>query len=192
MKSNKKYLSSVATIEKRAEEENKMVVEGYAVVFDEPTDMGGFIEVIERGALDNADLKDVCMKYNHEDGYPALARTRNKSLQLTIDERGLKVRAELIDTQSNIDIFKMIQSRLLDKMSFAFIVEDAVWETIDGMDTRRIRGIGKLFDVAVVDFPAYEQTEIYARCKNQIDEEHEQYKKLKFEKEKMRLIIQSL
>ena len=184
MNENKEYRLK----EIRAEEGEGMIIEGYAVVFDAPTDMGGYTEIIERGALDGADLTDVCMKYNHEDDYLIMARTRNKSLQLIVDETGLKVRAELIDTQSNRDIYKAIQSRLLDKMSFAFIVEDAVWDTIDGQDTRRIQKIAKLYDVAVVDFPAYDATDIFVTRKK-ADTEHEAYKKLKLEKDKLKLLL---
>lgn len=167
-------------------EDTKMIVEGYAIVFDEPTDLG-YIEVIERGALDNCDMRDVCLKYNHEDDFLIMARTRNKSLQLEVDEHGLKIRAELIDTSSNRDIFKSIQAGLLDKMSFAFIVSDASWDTVDGKDVRRIKGIEKLFDVSVVDVPAYDQTEIYARSKSVAEKEQEEYHKLKLEKEKLLL-----
>lgn len=167
-------------------EDTKMVVEGYAIVFGEPTDLG-YIEVIERGALDNCDMRDVCLKYNHEDDFLIMARTRNKSLQLEVDEHGLKVRAELIDTSSNRDIYKSIQAGLLDKMSFAFIVSDASWDTVDGKDVRRIKGIDKLFDVSVVDVPAYDQTEIYARSKSVAEKEQEEYHKLKLEKEKLLL-----
>jgi len=167
-------------------EDTKMIVEGYAIVFDEPTDLG-YIEVIERGALDNCDMRDVCLKYNHEDDFLIMARTRNKSLQLEVDEHGLKIRAELIDTSSNRDIYKSIQAGLLDKMSFAFIVSDASWDTVDGKDVRRIKGIEKLFDVSVVDVPAYDQTEIYARSKSVAEKEQEEYHKLKLEKEKLLL-----
>lgn len=167
-------------------EDTKMIVEGYAIVFDEPTDLG-YIEVIERGALDNCDMRDVCLKYNHEDDFLIMARTRNKSLQLEVDEHGLKIRAELIDTSSNRDIYKSIQAGLLDKMSFAFIVSDASWDTVDGKDVRRIKGIDKLFDVSVVDVPAYDQTEIYARSKSVAEKEQEEYHKLKLEKEKLLL-----
>lgn len=170
-------------------EDTKMVVEGYAIVFGEPTDLG-YIEVIERGALDNCDMRDVCLKYNHEDDFLIMARTRNKSLQLEVDEHGLKVRAELIDTSSNRDIYKSIQAGLLDKMSFAFIVSDASWDTVDGRDVRRIKGIEKLFDVSVVDVPAYDQTEIYARSKSVAEKEQEEYHKLKFEKEKLLLSME--
>lgn len=167
-------------------EDTKMIVEGYAIVFDEPTDLG-YIEVIERGALDNCDMRDVCLKYNHEDDFLIMARTRNESLQLEVDEHGLKIRAELIDTSSNRDIYKSIQAGLLDKMSFSFTVSDASWDTIDGRDVRRIKGIEKLFDVSVVDVPAYDQTEIYARSKSVAEKEQEEYHKLKLEKEKLLL-----
>lgn len=171
-------------------QEEKMIVEGYAIVFDEPTDLGGYTEIIERNALNNCDMDDVCMKYNHEDGVLIMARTRNKSLQLTVDEHGLKVYAELIDTSLNRDIYKSIRAGLLDKMSFAFIVSDANWDTINGKDTRRISGISKLFDVSVVDVPAYDQTEVYARSKETVEKEQEEYHKLKLEKEKLMLLME--
>ena len=172
------------------EESDRMIVEGYAIVFDEPSDLGGYTEIIERGALDNCDMTDVCMKYNHEDTVLIMARTRNRSLQLSVDDHGLRVYAELIDTTSNRDIYKSIRSGLLDKMSFAFIVSDANWDTVDGKDTRRISGIAKLFDVSVVDVPAYDQTEIYARSKEVAEKEQEEYHKLQFEKEKLLLLLE--
>lgn len=189
-KQMEKRVKEVRLKELRAVDEQPlaMAVEGYAIVFDEPTDIG-FIEVIEKGALDNCDMSDVCMKYNHEDSTLIMARTRNKSLQLTVDDHGLKVYAELIDTSSNRDIYKAIQAGLLDKMSFAFLVSDANWDTVDGTDIRRITGISKLFDVSVVDVPAYEQTEIYARSKEEAEKEQEEYHKLKLEKEKLQMLL---
>ena len=89
----------------KEEDEQKMVLEGYAIVFDQETLIGdkekGFIESIDRNALKNANMKDVPMKYNHDDSFLIIARTRNNSLRLTVDDIGLKVRAELIDTDSN-------------------------------------------------------------------------------------------
>jgi len=174
--------------EVRAEENEseKMVIEGYAIVFDEPTDLG-YIEIIEKNALDNCDMSDVCLKYNHEDTYLIMARTRNKSLQLEVDDHGLKIRAELIDTQSNRDVYKSIKAGLLDKMSFAFVVGDATWETVDGRDIRTIHGIEKLFDVSVVDVPAYDQTEVYARSKEAVEKEQKAYHELLLQKEKLKL-----
>ena len=110
-------------------------------------------------------------------------------MQLSIDDHGLKIYAELIDTQSNRDIYKSIQAGLLDKMSFAIIVEDANWDTVDGVDIRHIKKIAKLFDVSVVDVPAYEQTEVYARSKEAVDKEQEAYHNLKLEKETLLMML---
>ena len=90
-----------------------------------------------------------------------MARTRNNSLELKKDEKGLYMRATLIDTQSNKDIYKSIKSGLLDKMSFAFIVDKDEYDY--DTDTRKILSIEKLFDVSVVDMPFYDATSVYAR-----------------------------
>lgn len=176
------------------ENADKMIVEGYAVVFDSITDIGYRKEVIDKNAFNGCDMSDVCMKYNHEDNVLIMARTRNNSLQILIDDKGLKIRAELIDTQNNKDIYKMIKAGLLDKMSFAFTVssEDIDYDT----DIRRVTGIDKLYDVSVVDVPAYDTTEIYARNKEQFEtekrkyeEEKRQYESIKLEKEKLKLLL---
>lgn len=157
------------------EEEGKMILEGYPVIFNQETLIGnpewGWYEVIDKKALDDADLSDVPLKYNHGDAKGILARTRNGSLKLTIDNKGLKMRAELIDTTDNVDIYKCVKSGLLDKMSFAFnVIEDNVEQKAGETPRRTITKIGRLFDVAVVDLPAYDQTSIYARSKEIVGE----------------------
>lgn len=148
----------------KAEDEQKMVLEGYAIVFDQETLIGdkekGFIESIDRNALKNANMKDVPMKYNHDDSFLIIARTRNNSLRLTVDDIGLKVRAELIDTDSNKDIYKMVKAGLLDKMSFAFTVSSQKIDRSGDIPKRTITGIDRLYDVSIVDLPAYDQTSI--------------------------------
>lgn len=182
-----KAMKELRLTELRALDEENMVVEGYAVVFDSVTDLGWRKEVIDRNAFNGCDMSDVCMKYNHSDELLIMARTRNNSLQLYVDDKGLKIRAELIDTTQNRDLYKMIQSRLLDKMSFAFTVaeEEIDYET----DLRKIIRIDKLFDVSVVDVPAYDTTDIYARGKEQYEEEKRKYDKLKLEKLKALAIL---
>lgn len=182
-----KRIKEVRLTEVRALEDEKMIVEGYAVVFDNETDLGYFKEIIDRNAFNGCDMSDVCMKYNHSDELLIMARTRNNSLQLFIDERGLKVRAELIDTTQNRDLYKMIQAQLLTKMSFAFTVAEEDWDY--ETDTRRILRIDKLYDVSVVDVPAYDATEIYARSKEQFEEEKRKYEKLELEKKKALALI---
>lgn len=159
-----KIENRMADMEFRDEDENRMVLEGYALVFDEETMIGdeecGFIESIDRNALTDTNMKDVPMKYNHDDSHLILARTRNGSLQLSVDEKGLKVRAELLDTESNRDIYKMVRAGLLDKMSFAFTVASQRIDRSGDIPKRTITGIDRLYDVSVVDLPAYDQTSI--------------------------------
>ena len=175
-KKNIKNDKEMRSVEFRAsEEEGKMILEGYPVVFNQETLIGdeewGWYEVIDKKALDEADLSDVPLKYNHGDSKGILARTRNGSLKLTVDNKGLKMRAELIDTTDNVDIYKCVKSGLLDKMSFAFnVIEDEVEQKTGETPKRTITKIGRLFDVAVVDLPAYDQTSIYARSKEIVGE----------------------
>lgn len=157
------------------EAEGKMTLEGYAIVFNQETLIGneeyGFVESIDQQALQNTQMKDVPMKYNHMDSFLIIARTKNKSLTLSVDNIGLKVQAELIDTQSNQDIYKMVRSGLLDKMSFAFTVEEQSWNKEGKIPKRTITKIGRLYDVSVVDTPAYDSTSIYARSLESMDVE---------------------
>lgn len=157
-------------------DEGKMIIEGYAVVFDSPA-THGFTEVIDRNAFNGCDMKDVPLKYNHDDSHLILARTRNNSLQLIVDDKGLKIRAELIDTTSNIDIYKSIQAGLLDKMSFAFTVAEEDWDY--STDTRTILAIDKLYDVSVVDVPFYDTTSIYARALSTLENGKKELENLK-------------
>lgn len=148
-------------------EDGVMTLEGYAIVFNQETLIGdedyGFIEEVDARALAESVIKDVPMKYNHMDNFLIIARTKNNSLQLSIDEIGLKVRAELLDTNTNQDIYKMVRSGLLDKMSFAFTVDEQEWNYEGKIPKRKITKINRLYDVSVVDTPAYDQTSIYAR-----------------------------
>ena len=161
-----------SSIESREDENNqgKMIVEGYAIVFNEETLIGteehGFIEVIDGNALKETNMKDVPFKYNHTDTHLILARTRNGSLSLSVDKKGLKIHAELIDTTSNRDIFKSIEAGLLDKMSFAFTVKSQSWDKSGKLPKRTITAIDRLFDVSVVDLPAYDQTSIQASARS--------------------------
>lgn len=152
----------------RAEEESKMIVEGYPIVFDKEAYIegweGGFYEKVDRNAFDGADMSDVALKYNHNDNVFIMARTRNGSLTLTPDEKGVFMHAELIDTDTNKDVYKMVRSGLLTEGSFAFTVSDDKEEVKDGEIHRTILGIGTLFDVSICPNGAYgDLTEIYAR-----------------------------
>ena len=169
------------------EDNDEMIIEGYAAVFEQETDLGWCKEIISRDAFNDCNMNDCVLKYNHNDNCLILARTRNKSLELLVDNHGLKIRAKLIDTTQNKDIYKIIKSKLLDKMSFAFSVRKQEWDYEN--DIRRITDISQLFDVSVVDVPAYDTTEIYARSKENYDKEKEKYINEKLEKERLELLL---
>ena len=162
---------SLENVEVRSSEsENSpMIIEGYPIVFGKEQYIfdgkRSFYEQIDKNAFANADMSDVCLKYNHNDNVLILARTRNGSLKLSIDEHGVFMRAELIDTTTNVDVYKMVKSELLKEGSFAFTVRNKKEERrADGTVLRNILEIGKLFDVSICPNGAYgDMTEIYAR-----------------------------
>lgn len=168
-------------IRKLDDEKELMHIEGKAVAFESPETYWGETEVIDAHALDEADMSDVVLRYNHNDTQYTLARTRNNSLRLEIKEDGLYFDADLIDTTTNKDAYKMIQAGLLDKCSFAFnVVEDKYNEE---EHLRTITKIGRLFDVALVDFPFYNDTMVEARNLN-LDNREEYLEKAKELQEK--------
>lgn len=189
---------SAPDVEERAEmgAEQPMIVEGYAVVYEQPQTYSfgdeTYTETIKRGSLDNADMRRTVMRYNHEDSVFALARTKNGSLQMMSDDYGLKIRAELIDTQSNRDVYKMIRSGLIDEMSFAFTVAQGgdTWTYSDDYKTvtRDIKAIDTVYDVSAVDTGFYENTSIYARAFDSVDTLKKEAEAKKLELEKVRAI----
>ena len=173
---------NINNLEVRADEQDgsKMIVEGYPIVFDKEAYIGmepwGWFEKIDRNAFANADMSDVVLRYNHSDELLILARTKNDSLKLTIDEKGVFMHAELIDTTQNRDVYKMVEAGLLTEGSFAFTVNDedvreiGEYGAADYSIHRTILGIGKLFDVAICPNGAYGNlTEIYARSKELVE-----------------------
>lgn len=146
---------------RKADENEEMIIEGKAVAFDSPATYYGETEVIDPHAFDKCDMKDVVLRYNHNDNQYTLARTRNKSLELEIKEDGIYFKAKLIPTQTNKDAYLMVQEGLIDKCSFAFADYDYDYD--EDTRTTRIMSIQKMFDIAIVDFPYYENTSVVAR-----------------------------
>ena len=145
-----------------------MKFEGYAIVFNQETvlykyDNTEYKEIISDKALDNCDMSDVPLRYNHETSW-VLARTRKKtgpgSLVLTKDDYGLKVEGEFVDMGYARDVYAMMAADVINQMSFAFTVRDYSYNV--ETHTTTVEDIDKLFDVSVVDSPAYPQTSISA------------------------------
>jgi len=149
--------------EVRADDDGGILVEGYAAVFNEETDIGGFFrEVIEPGAFSEAiGRDDVVFLINH-DGLP-LARTRSGTLMLSEDERGLKISTRLDANDPDVSrITGKMKRGDLDKMSFAFFPEVQEWDDSGEVPLRTIRKAA-LHDVSIVTTPAYDGTEIGLR-----------------------------
>lgn len=158
------------------EENGELILEGYAVVFNSQAMIGdekrGFYEEIAPNALDNTDLKDVPLKWNHSDTPFVLARTRNKSLELKVDDHGLFIRAKLLsNVQQHRDVYEMVKNGLVDKMSFAFTIGEQKIDRSGSIPKRIITKIDKLFDVSAVTTPAYSTSELHARSIEMVEQE---------------------
>lgn len=156
------------------DDKNKQLVEGYAAVFNQraliwESEWSGwkYMEVIDRNAFNGADMSDTVFKYNHGDVAMILARASNNTLTMNTDDKGLRISADIIDTNNGTDVYKLIKRGDLNKMSFAFTVKSERTEVDkeNKIYTRTITAFDKIYDVAVVDFPAYYGTSIQARSK---------------------------
>lgn len=163
----------------KVDEEEKMHIQGKAVAFNSPETYWGETEVIDSHALDETDMSDVVLRYNHNDTQYTLARTRNKSLRLERREDGLYFDADLIPTTTNKDAYLMVKEGLLDKCSFCFTIDEDKYNEKEHL--RTITKIGRLYDVALVDFPFYNDTIVEARSldtrSNFLAEAKEKHKK---------------
>lgn len=157
-------------METREDETHGNVIEGTPIVFEAKTDLGWWDEIIDKDALSKADLKDVRLLVNHDTNQLPLARSRNNNenstMQLKVEEDGLHIRADL-DVDNNpraAEVLSAVKRGDVSGMSFMFTVDKDEWSDLESEHpTRRILSISKVFEASVVTFPAYEQTEVYAR-----------------------------
>ena len=161
------------TMEIREPEEGadqKMIVEGYASTFDEPYKLYSgegweLWETVDRSAFDDTDMSDVIMQYDHEGR--VFARTRNNTLSVEPDEKGLFISADLGGTEIGRELYEEISGGYTDRMSFGFTVTGDMEEREQNdagvwIYTRHITSVGKLFDVSAVSIPANDGTSISA------------------------------
>lgn len=160
------------TAEVRAAGDDSLVVEGYASNFEVEYDLGYFKETVARGAFDGVMEDDVRFLLNHT-GAP-LARTTNGTLELSVDEQGLKYRAALADTQDGRDLYKLIKRGDISQSSFAFTIEADEWS--EDRSTRTITKVGKLLDTSAVTYPASPTASVYARNMAEAAQEVEELK----------------
>lgn len=163
IKNNREY-RNFFDIKAREKDDGSYIVEGYATTLDDPYVLwkDGDVEVkeqIARTAFDGADMSDVIFLYNHEG--MVYARQKNGTLTLDVDERGLKVTADLGSIASSRELYEAIQSGLVDQMSWAFTVKEEAYDKEQRL--RTITKVDKVYDVSAVSIPANPATSISAR-----------------------------
>ena len=171
-KANREYRNMTMEIREavEGEEDQKKIVNGYASTFDEPYKLFGgegweLWEVVDRTAFDETDMSDVIMQYDHRGR--VFARTRNNTLSVEPDEKGLFISADLGGTEIGRELYEEIAGGYTDRMSFGFTVtgESEDKEQSDAgiwIYTRHITKVGKLYDVSAVSIPANDGTTISA------------------------------
>ena len=167
------------TTQSEQAEQDKMLITGYLLKFGEPTilykdDKGRPVcEVYDTGCVDAVTgLSDCIMRYNHNDDYQVLARTSNDTLKLTADAVGVKVDAEIANTQQGRDIYELIRRRDITAMSAGFYVDSDDFDY--ATNTRHIQHIAAICDASVVDTPAYASTsvDVVKRSIEAVEKEH--------------------
>lgn len=166
-------------------EEKQTHLQGYALTFDSLSeDLGYFREIIRKGALDNCKMDNVVLNVNHDMDKPLARNNKGNgigTLTLTVDEKGLFFDAIPTDTSYSRDLISNMEAGIIDKCSFAFMLDwqDDEAQTWDwdknnrGYDLRTINKIKEIFDVSIVTNPAYESTSCtsYKRAKEELEEE---------------------
>lgn len=161
---------------KSEQTEKGTILRGRPIVYNSKTDLGVFEEIIETGALDSANLKDVRFLVNHDLSKIPLARSRNNNenstMRLMVDGEGLKIEADL-DIENNAEaksLYSSVKRGDVSGMSFMFSIAGEKWENLDtDYPTRHITAIENVVEVSAVTFPAYDATEISTRDKNALD-----------------------
>ena len=185
------------------DEEHGTFLEGTPIVYDSLTDLGDYDEIIDRGALQNTDLKDVRFLVNHNTDMIPLARSRNNNekstMQMSVDDNGMNIRVNL-DTENNTEakaLYSAVERGDISGMSFMFSVDGDKWENLESEHpTRHILSIGRVFEVSAVTFPAYEATSIQARglsgaldsALDSLESARAELRKIELQKQKIKIL----
>jgi HK97 family phage prohead protease len=170
------YLFEIRAEKKEEENKGKYTLYGMPIVYNSRTDIGWFDEIIEAGALDKTDLKDVRFLVNHDVSKIPLARSRNNNknstMRLKVTDKGLEIEVDL-DVENNSEaknLYSAVTRGDITGMSFMFGIDGEEWTELESEHpTRHIKSISTVVEVSAVTFPAYEATEIYARDKTALD-----------------------
>lgn len=194
---NKKEIRMLPIQELRIDDSLDGKIVGHASVFDSWSEtLGGifpFKEIVRKGTFtETIKLDDIRALFNHDPSY-VLGRNKAGTLELEEDEIGLRVVITPPDTSWANDLIKNLRRGDISQMSIGFIVLEDTWGTQDGIDIREIKKV-QLFDVSIVTYPAYTQTDVGVRAmesykdyKSKLDEAQNAAKRAK-EKQKLQNI----
>ena len=168
-KMNKETRSLDFEVRAEQNDQHGTYLAGTPIVFNQVTDLGFFREVIDAGALDKTDLRDVRFLVGHDTSMIPLARSRNNNenstMQLMVNENGMDIRVDL-DVEGNPrakELYSAVKRGDISGMSFMFTVDKDAWEDLESAQPlRRITSISRVFEVSAVTFPAYEGTNLQA------------------------------
>jgi len=153
------------------EEDSKLIIEGYPIVYEQYADIWDSKEIIRKGAATNALTRsNELVLWDHESGQPMAAR-KNGTLEATEDEKGVFIRADVSKSVWGRQGHEAIKNGLIDEMSFCFDVkpegENWISELFneERFDVREILDFNMLYDYSPVSYPAYEDTVVQARSK---------------------------
>jgi HK97 family phage prohead protease len=160
-------------IEVRSEGDDKSPkIMGYAAKFDSFSEnLGGFREIIRRGSFSKAVKDDdVRALMNHDANY-VLGRNKSGTLKLEEDDTGLRIEVDPPNTTWAKDLMESMKRGDITQMSFGFYTNKDNWYEKDGETVRELLDVS-LFDVSIVTYPAYVQTEADVRSAKQVFEEY--------------------
>jgi HK97 family phage prohead protease len=181
-----------------SDDEEKLIVDGYASVFNHPYTLYEDSDVViqeqvDSRAFENADMSDIIFQYDHEGR--VFARTSNNTLSVFPDEKGLAIQADLGGTDIGRQLYQEIRGKYTTQMSYGYHVTNDIWENRkldDGrtLELRTITAINKVYDVSAVSIPANDATSISVRnLSDGVIEEikAERLKALELERRKLQL-----
>ena len=191
--------------EVRAEEnERGKTITGQPIIYNERTNLGWYDEIIDDGALNETDLRDVRFLVNHNTDMIPLARSRNNNANSTmqmkvVEGSGMTIRVDL-DTENNAEaksLYSAVERGDITGMSFMFSVDKDSWEDLESdHPVRHVISIGRVIEVSAVTFPAYEATSIQARglsfaldsARKSLDSVKAEKREIERQKQKIRIL----
>ena len=191
--------------EVRAEEnERGKTITGQPIIYNERTNLGWYDEIIDDGALNETDLRDVRFLVNHNTDMIPLARSRNNNANSTmqmkvVEGSGMTIRVDL-DTENNAEaksLYSAVERGDITGMSFMFYVDKDSWEDLESdHPVRHVISIGRVIEVSAVTFPAYEATSIQARglsfaldsARKSLDSVKAEKREIERQKQKIRIL----